>query len=124
MTINFKRYLNTTIMVSMPALFPDAKARPFKLIGVELPGVWLQSDELADLLLPEEFQQYAAAGPLVFVPFAHIAGILVPTTRPVTIAAAQTQTPTQVTGPPAGASKPKKSTAQPTSGGSAKPNKS
>jgi hypothetical protein len=86
MTINFKRYVNKTILVSMPALFHDAKCRPFKLLGVEVPGVWLQSDELTTQLLPEQMTQYAAAGPVVFVPFAHIAGILVPTGRPTTAA--------------------------------------
>jgi hypothetical protein len=84
MTINFKRYINTRILVSMPTLFDDSRCRPFKLLGVELPGVWLQSDELTTRLLPEEMAQYATAGPAVFVPFAHIAGILVPTTRPTT----------------------------------------
>jgi hypothetical protein len=96
MTINFKRYINTTILVSMPTLFHDAKCRPFTLLGVELPGVWLQSDELTTRLLPEPMVQYASAGPVVFVPFAHIAGILVPTTRPAT-ATPSTATPAPAT---------------------------
>ncbi len=81
MTINFKRYINTTIMVAIPTLFHDTKARPFKLLGVELPGVWLQSEALTTRLLPDELQHYAASGPAVFVPFAHIAGIVVPTSQ-------------------------------------------
>jgi hypothetical protein len=93
MTINFKRYINKTILVSIPNLFHDAKCHPFKLLGVELPGVWLQSDELTTRLLPEQMTQYAAAGPAVFVPFAHIAGILVPTTQP----AAAAPTPATIT---------------------------
>jgi hypothetical protein len=92
MTINFKRYINTTILVSMPTLFHDSKCRPFKLLGVELPGVWLQSEELTTRLLPDQMQQYATAGPAVFVPFAHIAGILVPTARPATTAPAPAAT--------------------------------
>jgi hypothetical protein len=91
-TVNFKRYINTTILVSMPTLFHDSKCRPFKLLGVELPGVWLQSDELTTRLLPEHMDQYATAGPAVFVPFAHIAGILVPTARPATAAPAPAAT--------------------------------
>jgi hypothetical protein len=109
MIINFKRYVNKTILVSMPALFHDAKCRPFKLLGVEVPGVWLQSDELTTRLLPEQMAQYAAAGPVVFVPFAQIAGILVPTSRPTTAApkpAAAAPTPAAASppSPPAAAS--------------------
>ena len=108
MTINFKRYINTTILVSMPTLFHDSKCRPFKLLGVELPGVWLQSDDLTTRLLPEDMAQYATAGPAVFVPFAHIAGILVPTARPAKTApppspAAVTPPPAAGTAPPAAA---------------------
>src|SRR5580704_13142379 len=96
MTINFKRYINTTILVSMPILFHGSKCRPFKLLGVELPGFWLQSDELTKQLLPEQMQQYAAAGPVVFVPFAHIAGILVPTTRSASAAVTAAAAPVRV----------------------------
>ena len=92
MSINFKRYINTTILVSMPTVYHDSKCRPFKLLGVELPGIWLQSDELTKELLPEQTQQYAAASPVVFVPFAHIAGILVPTARPAAAASAPATT--------------------------------
>ncbi|MGO9484228.1 MAG: hypothetical protein ACLPX9_06555 [Rhodomicrobium sp.] len=102
-TINFKRYINTTILVSMPTLFHDSKCRPFKLLGVELPGVWLQSDELTTRLLPDQMQQYATAGPAVFVPFAHIAGILVPTARPATTTPAPSPAPATTTPAPAAA---------------------
>ncbi len=104
MIINFKRYINTTILVSMPMLYHDSKCRPFKLLGVELPGLWLQSDELTTLLLPDDMQQYASAGPVVFVPFAHTVGILVPTARSATAAPAAATTspaPTAETRAPA-----------------------
>jgi hypothetical protein len=39
MTINFKRYINSTILISIPALFQDGKRRPLKFIGVQHPGL-------------------------------------------------------------------------------------
>jgi hypothetical protein len=79
MTPQFSQYINKTILVSIPVLFHDEKCRPYKLIGVEGQGLWLQSDELTTRLLPEHLQDYAAAGPVVFVPFDNIAGILIAT---------------------------------------------
>jgi hypothetical protein len=76
---NISQYLNKTIMVSIPALFEDGKCRPFKLLSVDVVGLWLESDELAMRLLPEQFQLYASTEPVVFVPFAQIAGVLVAT---------------------------------------------
>jgi hypothetical protein len=74
MRLTLARYLNHTILVSVPALFEDGTCRPFTLLGTELHGLWLQSDELTRRLLPEDERDLAAA---VFVPFAQIAGVLV-----------------------------------------------
>lgn len=79
MTPNVSKYLNKTILVSIPTLFQDGKCRPFKLLSTDLNGLWLESDELAMRLLPDQFQHYASAEPVVFVPFAQIAGVLVAT---------------------------------------------
>ncbi len=87
MTPQVSQYINKTILVSIPTLFHDAKCRPLKLIGVEVPGLWLQADELAARLLPDPLQDYASAAPVIFVPFAQIAGILIPTRQP-TVASA------------------------------------
>jgi hypothetical protein len=38
------QYINRTVLISIPSLFADGHARPFKLLGVELHGLWLQSD--------------------------------------------------------------------------------
>ena len=46
MTPNLARYINKTVFVSIPALFDDAVCRPYKLLGAELNGLWLQSEEL------------------------------------------------------------------------------
>ena len=82
MTPDVARYLNRTIFVSIPTLFEDGACRPFKLLGAELNGLWLQSDELARRLLPNDKQDFASLAPAVFVPFAQIAGVLVVTGMP------------------------------------------
>ena len=79
---NIKQYLNKTILVSIPPLFHDERCRALTLLGAEATGLWLQSDELATALLPENRRIYASAGPVVFVPFAQIAGVLVLTSAP------------------------------------------
>jgi len=82
MTPKVSQYINKTILVSIPSLFHDGKCRPFKLVGVEMPGLWLQADELASRLLPEAAQNYVDAAPVIFVPLAQIAGVLIPTQQP------------------------------------------
>ncbi len=82
MPLNIARYLNKTILVSIPELFEDGKCRAFKLMGAELNGLWLQSDELTQRLLSDDRQDLASLAPVVFVPFAQIAGVLVATGMP------------------------------------------
>ncbi len=79
MTPKLSHYLNRTVLVSVPALFDDGACRPFTLLGAELHGLWLQSDELTRRLLPGDQQHLAATPAAVFVPFAQIAGVLVAT---------------------------------------------
>jgi hypothetical protein len=76
MAPNIKQYLNRTILVSIPHLFHDEKCRALTLLAVEATGLWLQSSELADKLLPEDWKSYASAGPVMFIPFAQIGGVL------------------------------------------------
>jgi hypothetical protein len=80
MTGPIARFVNRTVLVSIPALFSDGACRPYKLLGIELNGLWLQSDDLTQRLLADETADYPAAEPAVFVPFAQIAGVMVPTT--------------------------------------------
>lgn len=83
MTPNLAQYLNRTILVSIPSLFEDRMCRYFKLIGAELNGLWLQSDELTNRLLSDEASAHIAQmEPVVFVPFAQIGAVLVPTGPP------------------------------------------
>ena len=63
---NVARYLNKTVMVSIPALFDDRACRSFRLVGAELNGLWLQSDELIRILLPEDRRDLAYRQPVVF----------------------------------------------------------
>jgi hypothetical protein len=80
------QHINKTILVSIPILFHDGRCRPFTLVGVEVAGLWLQADELAGRLLPETMQNYVTAEPVIFVPFAQIAGIVIPTRTPTAVA--------------------------------------
>jgi len=73
------RYVNKTLFVSIPALFEDGVGRPYTLLGVEMNGLWLQSEELTDRLLRDEGRELAQFNPVVFVPFAQIAGVLIAT---------------------------------------------
>lgn len=82
MTPKINQYLNKTVLVSIPALFDDGQCREFTLRGVELHGLWLQSDDLAKRMLNKDMQAYASAGPVIFVPFAQIAGVLFATRAP------------------------------------------
>ena len=82
MPLQVSQYLNKTILVSVPALFEDVRCRACKLVGAELQGLWLESDDLTRSLLADDQQGLASAAPVVFVPFAQIAGVLVPTQVP------------------------------------------
>jgi hypothetical protein len=82
MTPNLSRYLNKTVFASIPALFDDGVCRPYKLLGADLTGLWLQSEELTQRLVAGETQYLASLAPVVFVPFAQIAGVLLPTAAP------------------------------------------
>lgn len=79
MTPKIGQFLGRTVLVSIPALFSDGAGRPYRLLGFELHGLWLQSDELNQRLLTDDMRDFADAEPVVFVPFAQIAGVLVPT---------------------------------------------
>jgi hypothetical protein len=82
MTPNLSRYLDRSIFVSIPALFEDCTVRPYTLLGVEMNGLWLQSEELTHRLLRDEDEELAKLSPAVFVPFAQIAGVLLATSMP------------------------------------------
>jgi hypothetical protein len=77
------RFLNRTVLVSIPDVFDDRAVRPCKLRGVEAIGLWLQSEELTTRLLDDEVRDVADMEPIVLVPFAQVLGIVTPTLPPV-----------------------------------------
>jgi hypothetical protein len=93
MTLKLGHFLNKTMLVSIPALFEDGACRSYKLLGVELHGLWLQSDDLSRRLLADDQQALVSASPAVFVPFAQIAGVLIPTTLPAALLSGSSQLP-------------------------------
>lgn len=86
MTQNLTKYVNKTIMISIPALSGDVRCRPYKLTGVELVGLWLQSEDLATAFLGHErkaqAQAQAQATWAFFVPYSQIACVAVGTVAP------------------------------------------
>jgi hypothetical protein len=108
MTPMLSQYLNKNILVAIPALFEDGGCRPYLLLGVELNGLWLHSEDLTERLLRDDRLGYSETSPVIFVPFAQIAAVLV-ATKP-----AMSHKPTDASGRPAGTAK------TPIAGGSAK----
>jgi hypothetical protein len=74
---NLHRYLNKTILVSIPTLSEDGSCRPYKLAGIELVGLWLEGGDLAATFLPEEYKSPTSTTLQFFVPFSHIACVVV-----------------------------------------------
>jgi hypothetical protein len=62
-------HLNKVVSVSIPALFKDEASHPCRLVGFDLSGLWLESEELGTALFPEIEKSKL---PKVFVPFAQI----------------------------------------------------
>jgi hypothetical protein len=71
-------YLNQTVLVSIPVLHSDGKCRSFTLLGVEMQGLWLQDENLVDHLVSVATDTSIDTTAPVFVPFSHIAFILLP----------------------------------------------
>jgi hypothetical protein len=78
MTPNLGRYLNKTILVCITGIFEDEKCRPYKLLGVELFGLWLDGADLANRFLTHEYKSASTAW-AVFVPFSQIACVVIST---------------------------------------------
>jgi len=81
MTESISKLAGKTLLVSIPTLFGDVKCRPCTLVGAEIHGMWLRSEELTGRLLPSD-NPFAAAEPIAFVPFAHVAAVLIATVPP------------------------------------------
>jgi hypothetical protein len=79
MTPKASQFINKTVLVAIPAVFGDITCRPHTLLGFELSGLWLHSDELNHRLLGEDAEDILASAPVAFVPFTQIAGVVIPT---------------------------------------------
>ena len=77
MTQNLTKYVNKTILVSIPALSGDVKCRPYKLTGVELVGLWLQSEQLTSGFLPQDHKAHTQMTWAFFVPYSQIACVAI-----------------------------------------------
>lgn len=65
-----------TILVSIPLLFADGKCKPLRLVGVEVSGLWLEGETLADRLLPDYLSSMASAAAIAFIPFSQIVSVV------------------------------------------------
>ena|ERR1700720_635776 len=77
MAPNLSKQINKTILVSIPALSEDGKCRPYKLTGVELVGLWLESADLASTFLTHEHRSQTPSTQEFFIPFSQIACVAV-----------------------------------------------
>ena len=107
MTPNLSKYVNKTILVSIPVLSGDTKCKPYTLIGIELIGLWLQSPSLAGGFLDHHYKSQPTTWAF-FVPFSQIACVVVPSagaapSGPGTAVAGQSQAEVQPSLPPASA---------------------
>lgn len=62
-------HVNKIVMVSIPSMFGDDEPRNCRLVGVEVPGLWLESQEFSGALAAPDAHQHL---PAVFVPFTQI----------------------------------------------------
>jgi hypothetical protein len=79
MGLNLSRYINKTIFVSIRMGPDDGKCAPYKLRGVELVGLWLDSPDLTKSFIPEDYKTDASISWQFFVPFSQIACVAIPT---------------------------------------------
>lgn len=68
-------HLNKILLVSIPSIFEDDHPRACTLTGIDVSGLWLESQDLADKVLHPDDQR---VGVRIFVPFARIAYLLEP----------------------------------------------
>jgi hypothetical protein len=80
MAPNLGKYVNKTILVSIPPLSGDIKCRPYKLTGVELIGLWLEGADLAGGFLAHEHASHTRTTWAFFVPYSQIACVAIGST--------------------------------------------
>jgi len=80
MAPSLSRYVNKTILVSIPPISGDIKCRPYKLTGIELIGLWLEGADLARDFLALEQSPHSPTTWTFFIPYSQIACVAVGTT--------------------------------------------
>jgi hypothetical protein len=80
---HLSQFVNRMILISIPALYEDGKCRPYKLVSVEMHGLWLVGEDLTNRLLDDRKPDLVSATWIAFVPFAQIAAVFVATPGPV-----------------------------------------
>ena len=76
MVTKLAELLNKSVLVCIPLLHDDRQPRPYTLTGIELSGLWLESEEFASALTPSGKEQTTPRALAVFVSFAQIAYVL------------------------------------------------
>ena len=75
-------FIGKTVLVCIPSLFDDGRVRPCRLLGIEIHGLWLESQELRARLLPQGLDIDPSIAISCFVPFSQISGVLVAAATP------------------------------------------
>jgi hypothetical protein len=76
MAITLSQFLNRTVLVCIPLLHDDKRPRPYTLVGIEVSGVWLESEDLTKSLRPSGKREPPPMIKAAFIPFTQIAHIL------------------------------------------------
>jgi hypothetical protein len=76
------QYLQKTVLVSIPSIYSDGKARPYRLVAVEIQGLWLEDKELVERVLPKEAHAPEGVGLVAFVPYSQINCVIAPVALP------------------------------------------
>lgn len=77
MTPNLTKYVGKAILVSIPALSEDLRCRSYRLIGIELIGLWLEAEDLRGAFLADEHRSHDMVRWSFFVPFTQIACVAI-----------------------------------------------
>jgi len=72
MAHNLAHHLNKMVVVCVPSVFGDKQPRRCKLKSIEASGLWLESEDLADILSRDDKKSASPTSLTAFVPFHQI----------------------------------------------------
>jgi hypothetical protein len=70
--LQLRKLIGQTIRGVIPRMHPEM-LKELKLRGVEFGGIWVESQELTNVLLKAAGRQTASRTPIVFLPYSEIA---------------------------------------------------